>query len=48
MRFMQMDVIDGVYRKDRNKGLWEFGAGKKLICCRAPLLYNTVQMCYNK
>lgn len=43
MRFMQMDVIDGVYRKDRKKGLWEFGAGKKLICCRAPLLYITIQ-----
>lgn len=48
MRLMQMDVIDGVYRKDRNEGLWEFGSGKRLICCRAPLLYNTVQMCYNK
>lgn len=28
MRLMQMDVINGMYRKDRNEGLWELGAGK--------------------
>lgn len=35
---LQVDVINGVYQKGRNEGLWEFGAGKRLICCRSSVV----------